>query len=168
MHTLGELAAVVVFADDREVEAGVHGADGRALLGGVPGEPVHAVAEADGLAFGLLDPHGQEFVFGPVPQEGLHPVGHGGLGIRGVIGGLVAGAGDGDLLLAAEDVREDRIDEHRRVAELAAVAGFGPVTEFGEFRGLVLVVGGEELVRGEPAFVLRGTQVAAASGKARR
>ncbi|MBJ6623500.1 hypothetical protein [Streptomyces sp. DHE17-7] len=65
-------------------------------------------------------------------------------------------------------MREDRIDEHRRVAELAAVAGFGPVTEFGEFRGLVLVVGGEELVRGEPAFVLRGTQVAAASGKARR
>ncbi len=143
MDALGVVGAVAVFAEDGEIEAGVVGLEADALLGGVPGQEVDPVAEADGLAFGLLHPHGELLVLGPVPQESLDPFGH-----RLVValtrgaGGLF-GAGDDDGLLAAEDVGEDGLDEHARVAVLAAVGGAGVAGEVGELGGLVADVGGE-------------------------
>jgi hypothetical protein len=150
----GVVAGVSVFGQDREVEAGVVDADGGPHPAGIPGEPVDAVAEADGLTFALLDPHGQQFVLGPVPQLLLDAVGH-----RLFRGGLFAvgvGSGHGDGLLASQDVRHDGLDEHGRVAELPLFPGVDVAGYLGEFGGLVVVVGGQQLVRGEAFLVLFG------------
>ncbi|MFW3477329.1 hypothetical protein [Streptomyces microflavus] len=121
MDAFGEVGAVTVLADDREVEAGVVRLEPRPLLVGVPGEEVHPVAEADSLAFALEHPHGEEFVLGPLAEEVLDAFGGGGRRLGAVVG--LFGAGDDDVLLAAHDVRDERVDEHGRVAVLAAFPG---------------------------------------------
>ncbi|MFB7239338.1 hypothetical protein ACFCXK_31730 [Streptomyces sp. NPDC056269] len=110
-----------------------------------------AVAEGDGLPLALDDPHGEQFVLGPGGEERLDA--GGGRGFGGLLSVDLFGAGDDDALLAAKEVGEDGLDVHGGVAELAAFAGGGAVAELGELAGLVVVVGGEQLVRGEAAFV---------------
>ncbi|MFE5484098.1 hypothetical protein [Streptomyces sp. NPDC056527] len=154
MDTGGEVGAVAVLANDGEVEAGVVRLEPDTLLGRVPGQQVHPVAEGDGLPFGLQHPHREEFVLGPLPQKFLNP--YGGRGLRvGIVAAVLFGAGYDDAVLTAQDGGDKGVDEHRRVAELPAPARGIPVAELGEFAGLVVVVGGEELVCGQAAFVCR-------------
>ncbi len=48
--------------------------------------------------------------------------------------------GEDDVLLAAEDVREDRVDEQAGVAEHAAFASLSVACGLGKLRGLVVAV----------------------------
>ncbi|CAM5499828.1 hypothetical protein SANTM175S_04253 [Streptomyces antimycoticus] len=156
MDAGGVFATVVVLADDREVEPRVGDAQGGPVLGRVPRQSVHPIPEGDGLALALLLTHGQLLDLRPALEEFLHP--GRGRRLRGgiPIGGVVLGAGHGDVLLTAQHVREEGVTEHRRVAELAPVPGMEVPADLGQLGGLVLVVGGEQLVGGEALLVLRG------------
>lgn len=156
MDAPGVFAVVVVLADHGVVEPGVGDADRGPSFSGFPGEAVHAVAEGHGLAFTLLHAHGEELGFRPVPEHRLDAFGDGLRRAGGVGAGDLVGAVDGDGLVAAEDVRDESVDEHAGVAELTAFPCGAPVEDRGDLAGLVVVVRAEHGVRSKPSFVVRG------------